>query len=103
MKSWHYKTKYIKADITILGNKTLLRSFRKFNSTSINENTNILEYQTLELKVHCLSLSMILLALYISDFLNTKGHAGSEKKYSNFIQNFYFPNTPILIKVLSSD
>ena len=37
LKSWHKnKTKPIKADITILGNKTLLRYFRKINITSIN-------------------------------------------------------------------
>ena len=48
LRSWHnYKTKPTKADITILENETLLRYFRKFNNTSINENTNILEYQIL--------------------------------------------------------
>ena len=32
LKSWHkYKTKPVKADTTTLGNKTLLRFFRKFN------------------------------------------------------------------------
>ena len=46
LKSWHkYKTKPIKADSTILGNKTLLRYFRKFNNTTINENTDLLEYK----------------------------------------------------------
>ena len=46
LKSWHkHKTKPAKADNTILGNKTLLRYFRKFNSTIINENTDLLEYQ----------------------------------------------------------
>ena len=51
LKSWHkYKTKPIKADITILGNKTLLRYFRKFKNTSINENTDKLEYQKFDLK-----------------------------------------------------
>ena len=45
LKSWHkYKTKPVKADTTILGNKTLLRYFRKFNYTTINENTDLLEY-----------------------------------------------------------
>ena len=62
LKSWpNSKTKPIKADITILGNKTLLRYFRKFKNTSLNENTNILEYQTPELKVLELPLSKILL------------------------------------------
>ena len=47
LKSWHkYKTKPTKADTTILGNKTLLRYFRKFNNTTIIEKTDILEYQT---------------------------------------------------------
>ena len=73
LKFWHtYKTKPMKADITILGNKALLRCLRKFNNTSINENTNISEYQTSELKVPCLPLSMILLAFHISHSLNTK-------------------------------
>ena len=46
LKSWHKnKTKPGKADTTILGNKTLLRYFRKFNNTTINENTDLLEYQ----------------------------------------------------------
>ena len=37
LKSWHkYKNKPVKADTTILGNKTLLRFFRKFNNTTIN-------------------------------------------------------------------
>ena len=41
LKSWHkYKTKPTKADTTILGNKTLLTYFRKFNNTAINESTH---------------------------------------------------------------
>ena len=61
LKSWHkYKTKTLKADTTILGNKNLLRYFRKINDTSINENTDILEYQTPDIKVTCLPLSMML-------------------------------------------
>ena len=41
-KSWHkYKTKPAKAYTTILGNKTLLRYFRKFNNTTINEKTDL--------------------------------------------------------------
>ena len=43
-------------------------------------------------------LSMILIAFNISHTQNIKGHSGSEKTYSNFIQNFYFPNAPIWIK-----
>ena len=46
LKSWHtYKTKPTKADTTILGNKTLLRYFRKYNNTTINEITDLLENQ----------------------------------------------------------
>ena len=104
LKSWHkYKTKPIKADSTILGNKTLLRYFRKFNNTTINENTGLLEYKLDESTVPCLPLSMILIAFNISHTQNIKGHSGSEKTYSNFIQNFYFPNAPIWIKVLCND
>ena len=63
LKSWHkYKTKPVKADTTILGNKTLLRYFRKFKNTTINENTDLLEYQLNESTVPCLPLSMILIA-----------------------------------------
>ena len=104
LKSWHnYETKPIRADIKILGNKTLLRYFRKFYITSINENTNFLEHQTLKLKVNCLPISMILLEFPISNSLNTKGHAVSEKTNRNFIQNFYFPNALIWIKVLCNN
>ena len=104
LKSWHkYKTKPVKADTTILGNKTLLRYFRKFNNTTINENTDLLEYKLNESTVPCLPLSMILIAFNISHTQNIKGHSGSEKTYSNFIQNFYFPNAPIWIKLLCND
>ena len=104
LKSWHkYKTKPIKADSTILGNKTLLRYFRKFNNITINENTDLLEYKLNESTAPCLPLSMILIAFNISHTQNIKGHSGSEKTYSNFIQNFYFPNAPIWIKVLCND
>ena len=52
IKSWHtFKTKPPKTDTNILGKKTLLRYFRKFNNTSINKNTDILEYQTPDIKV----------------------------------------------------
>ena len=46
---------------------------------------------------------MILIAFNISHTQNTKGHSESEKTYSNFTQNFYFPNAPIWIKVLCND
>ena len=96
LKSRHtYNAKPMKADIPILGNKTLLRYFKKFNNTSINENTKLLKYQTSDSNVFCLPLSMILIAFHISHFLNTKGHAGSEKTSSNFILTFYFPNAPV--------
>ena len=83
-----YKTKPAKADTTILGNKTLLRYFRKFNNTTINENTDILENTTSESKVPCLPLCMMLIAFNISHTQNTKGHSGSERTFSNFTQNF---------------
>ena len=75
----------------------------KFNNTTINENTDLLEYQLNDSKVPCLPLSMILIAFNISHTQNTKGHSGSEKTYSNFTHNFYFPNAPIWIKVLCND
>ena len=100
LKSWHkYKTKPVKADTKILGNKTLLRYFTKINNTTINENTDLLEYQLNYSKVPCLLLSMIRTAFNISHTQNTKGHSGSEKTYSSFTQKFYFPNAPIWIKV----
>ena len=80
-----YKIKPIKADITILGNETLLRYFRKFSNTSINENTDTLEYQTSDIKVPCPPLGMILKAFHTSHSLHTKGHSGAEKTYSSFI------------------
>ena len=96
LKSWHKnKTNPAKADTTILGNKTLLQFFRKFNNTTINENTYLLEYQLDDSETPCLPLSMILIAFNISHTQNTKGHSGSEKTYSNFTQNFYFSNAPI--------
>ena len=104
LKSWHkYKTKPLRADTTILGNKTLLRYFRKFNNTSINETTDILECQTSDIKVPCLPLSLMLIAFHTSHSLHTKKHSRAEKTYSNFIQNFYFPDAPIWIKVLCID
>ena len=100
LKSWHkYKTKPTKADTTILGNKTLLRYFRKYINTTINEITDLLGYQTPDFKVPCLPLSMMLIVFDISHTQHTKRHSGSEKTYSNFTQNFYFPNAPIWIKV----
>ena len=98
LKSWHkYITKPTKADATILRSKTLLRYFRKNNNTTINEITDLLEYQTPDFKVHCLPLSLMLIAFIISHTQHTKGHSGSEKTYSNFSQKFYFPNAPIWI------
>ena len=46
---------------------------------------------------------MMLIAFNISHTLHTKGHPGSEKTYSNFTRNFYFPNAPIWIKVFCND
>ena len=69
----------------------------------MKENTDILEYKTTDFKVPCLPLSVMLIAFNTSNTLHTKGHPGSEKTYSNFIQNFYFPNAPIWIKRLCND
>ena len=67
LKSWHkYKTKPTKADTTILGNKTLLRYFTKYNKTTIIEITDLVEYQTPDFKVPCLPLSMMMIAFDIS-------------------------------------
>ena len=104
LKSWQkYKTKPTKADAIILGNKTLLRYFRKYNNTTINEIRDFLEYQTPDFKVPCLPLSMMLIAFHISHTQHTKRNSGSVKTYSNFTQNFYFPNAPIWIKVLCNE
>ena len=43
---------------------------------------------------------MMLIAFHTSHSLHTKGHSGAEKTYSNFIQNFHFPNAPIWMKAL---
>ena len=92
LKSWHkYKTKPTKADITILGNKTLLGFLRKLNRISINENTDILEYQTPDLKVPCLPLNLMLIAFHTSHSLHTKGPSGSEKNLIKVNSKCYFP------------
>ena len=41
--------------------------------------------------------------IYIYIALNTKGHAGLEKTYSNFLQHFYSPNAPIWVEELCND
>ena len=46
---------------------------------------------------------MMLIAFHTSLSLHTKGHSGSVRTYSNLIQTFYFPNAPILNKVLCND
>ena len=105
LKSWHkHKIKSIKADITVLGINTPLRYFKKLNNTTKNEINNLLEYQTPKTKIRCLLLCIILLAFHFSRSLNTKRHAGLEKKtFSNFIQNSYFPNVPSWMKVFCYD
>ena len=45
----------------------------------------------------------MLIAFNTFHTLNTEGHSGSEKTYSNFIQNFHFLNAPIWTKVLCND
>ena len=76
-----YKNNSLKADTTILGNKTLLRYFRKFNNTAINEKTDILEHQTPDIKVPCSPSTIMLIAFHTSDSLHTKGHSRAEKTY----------------------
>ena len=99
LKSWHkYKTKPAKADTTILGNKTLLRYFRKNNNTTINEKTDLLEYHLDETKVPCLPLSMIMIAFNVSHTQNTKKHSGSEKNILEFHAKFLFSKCPNLDK-----
>ena len=91
-KPWlPYKTKPVKADTTILGNKTLLRYFRKLNNTTINENTDILENNTPDSKVPCLPLSMMFIAFNISHIQNTKGHSRSEKNIFKFYTKCLLP------------
>ena len=45
----------------------------------------------------------MLIAFNTSHTLISKGHSGSEKTYSSFIQNFDFPNAPVWIKLLCND
>ena len=45
------------------------------------ENTDILEYQTTDVKLPCLPLSMMLIAFLTSHSLHTKGHSGAEKTF----------------------
>ena len=45
----------------------------------------------------------MLIVFNTSRTLHTKGHSGSEKTYSNFTQNGYFPNAPNWTKVLCND
>ena len=89
LKSWHkYKTKPLNADTIILGNKTLLRYFRQFNNTTINENTDILEYQTIDNKVPCLHLSLMLIAFHTSHSLHIKDTQEQKKHTQTFDKIF---------------
>ena len=95
LKSWQkYKTKPAKADTTILGNKTLLRYFRKFNNTKINKNTDFLEYQLDDSKVPCLPLSMILIAFNISHTQNTKKNTPDQKRHIQILHKIFIFQTP---------
>ena len=67
------------------------------------QTSDLLQYHLNDTTVPCLPLSMIPIAFNISHTQNIKGHSGSEKTYSYFTQNFYFPNAPIWIKVLCID
>ena len=46
----------------------------------------------------------MLIAFHTSHSLHTRGHSRkAEKTYSNFMKKIYFPNAPVLIKVLCND
>ena len=64
-------------------------------NTTINENTNILEYQTPDFKVLFLPLSMMLIAFKTSHTLSTEDTQNQKKTLSNFIQSVYFQKAPI--------
>ena len=83
-----YKTKPPKADATILGNKTLLRYFRQFYNTTINENTDLLEYQTPDFKVPCLPLSMILIAFNVSLTHKIQKDTQDRKRHFRILHKF---------------
>ena len=86
LKFWHkYKTKPLEADTTILGNKTQLRYFRKFNNTTINENTDILEYQTTDIKEPCLPLGMMLTAFHTYTLKDTQ----EQKKHTQTLYKIF--------------
>ena len=102
LKSWHkYKTKPTKADTTIWGNKTLLRYFRKLKNTTINENTDVLEYQTPDFKLPCLPLIIMLIAFNTSHTLHTKEHSAPQctNLSQSILQRLYnMPNKKTLPK-----
>ena len=75
----------MKADITILGNKTLLRYFRKIISTTINENADLLKYHTPETNFPCLNFN----CFKISHSSHVKGHAGSKKFFEISLKLFF--------------
>ena len=55
------------------------------------------------LKLPCFSLDLILKAFHKLPSLKTKRRTGSDKTYSNFAKNFFFPNQPTWMKVLRYD
>ena len=98
LKSWHkYKTKPLKADTTILGNKTLLRYFRNFNNTTINENTELLEYHLNDSTVPCLPLSMILIDLTFHIHKILKDTL-DQRKHIQILDKIFFSKCPNLDK-----
>ena len=89
LKSWHkYKTKPTKADTTQLGNKTLLRYFRKHNHTIISQTTDLLEYQTPDFEVPCLPLSMMLIAFDIS-IRNIQKDTQDQKRHIQILHKIF--------------
>ena len=85
---------------TIIRARGFFRYFSKFNNTYINENTDILEYQTSDIKVSCLLLGMMPIDFHTSLSLNTKGYSGTEK-ILKFYRKFVFPKCTNLDKSIT--
>ena len=80
---------------------TKFENFRNFFITTKNKNSDLLEHHHQDTKVHCLPLSLIIVAFHIH-FLSIQKDMQHQKN-SKFIQPFYFPNAPIWIKELCND
>ena len=76
-----YKTKPEKVDITILEKNILLRYFRNFNISTINENSDKLDHHVTDTNLLCLPLNLNLVPFQTTHFLKTEGFIGSEKYF----------------------